>query len=100
MPPLFGRLLALGAILTGTILAGCAPTATAQFFTNQNVALRSGQGEDASVVAWLPPSTPLVPAGQVDSHGRAAWKVETPMGTGWVYSNFIDMRLADSDLQP
>jgi hypothetical protein len=100
MPPLLKKWFPIGVVLAGAVLSGCAPTSIAQYFTNQDVALLSGQGEDSSVVAWLPRGTPLIPAGQVNSHGMPNWKVETPMGTGWVFTRFIDMRLADSGLQP
>jgi len=77
------------------LLAGCAPDRPAEFFTNADVELRSGQGEEATVVAMLPRGTPVVPAGWVGSECRSCWKVETPQGKGWVYTRFLDLHLGD-----
>jgi uncharacterized protein YraI len=81
-----------------SLLSACAPASDAEYATTAEVALLSGQGEDASIVAWLPRGTPLVPTGQVDSHGTAAWRVDTPMGTGWVYTRFISLRIPDAKI--
>ena len=98
MPPLLRKLLPLGVIL-GAALSGCAPSQTAHFYTTQEVGLRSGQGEEASIIAFLPKDTPVQPTGMVDSHSIASWRVDTPMGTGWVYTKYLYMSLAESDLQ-
>ena len=64
---------------------------TAKFQTVAEVALRSGQDDDSGVVAMLPKGTPVVPVGWVGSE-CVCWKVDTPQGTGWLYTRYIDLR--------
>ncbi len=82
-----------GAVL---LLAGCAPhQQVSQYFTRDAIALRAGQEDDATIVAWLPRGTEVVPVGAVGSHNNSTWKVETPMGTGWVFTRYLRLQLSD-----
>jgi uncharacterized protein YraI len=77
------------------MLAGCAimqpDMTTAKFQTVAEVALRSGQDDESSVVAMLPKGTPVAPVGWVGAE-CVCWKVDTPQGTGWLYQRYIDLR--------
>ena len=84
-----------GMIATAALLAGCAQEQVSEYFTNNTVALRSSQEDDSEVVAWLPKNTQVVPAGVVGSHSNGTWKVDTPMGTGWVYIRYLTLKLTD-----
>ncbi|HVC52129.1 MAG TPA: SH3 domain-containing protein [Stellaceae bacterium] len=79
------------------LLAGCGGGGhdPGQFYTNATVALRSGQDDESEMVAMLPRGTPVIPVGQVGGE-CTCWKVETPQGTGWLYTQFISLRLSDS----
>jgi hypothetical protein len=82
------------------MLAGCAimqsDMTTAKFQTVAEVALRSGQDDEASVVAMLPKGTPVVPVGWVGAECMC-WKVDTPQGTGWLYTRYLDLRRLDEE---
>jgi len=84
-----------GITATAALLAGCAHDQVSQYFTNNTVALRSSQEDDAEVVAWLPKGMQVVPDGVVGSHANSTWKVDTPMGTGWVYTRYLTLKLTD-----
>lgn len=92
------RKIGLGTVLASLFLAGCGPAPNAQFFTTTDVALRSGQDDESSIIAYLPRGTLVVPDGRVGSECASCWKVVTPEGTGWVYTNYLEMRMGD--LQP
>lgn len=87
--------------MTGVValLAGCAPhQQVSRYFTRDDVALRSGQEDGAPIIARLPKGTEVVPVGVVSSHSNSTWKVDTPMGTGWVFTRYL--RLQFSDIGP
>ena len=87
--------------MTGVValLAACAPhQQVSRYFTRDDVALRSGQEDGAPIIARLPKGTEVVPVGVVSSHSNSTWKVDTPMGTGWVFTRYL--RLQFSDIGP
>jgi hypothetical protein len=96
-PSPIGSIMVLAALLlSGCTTLGLAPPhqSVSIFTTNQQVALRSSQADDSAVVAVLPKGTPVSLDGRVGSE-CVCWKVDTPEGTGWVYTWFLDMHLTD-----
>jgi uncharacterized protein YraI len=84
-------------LVAGLLLTGCAADLqTAKFQTVAEVALRSGQDDESSVVAMLPKGTPVVPVGWVGAECMC-WKVDTPQGTGWLYTRYVDLRRLDEE---
>ena len=87
-PLLFAAALALG---------GCIDYQTAEFTTNQDVALRFGQADDSHITAYVPKGTPVERLGWVGAECEC-WLVSTPYGWGWVYTRYLTLHLADSPL--
>jgi uncharacterized protein YraI len=89
----------------GLLLAGCfdrfpqlAFFPHSQFVTITDVALRSGQDDESSIVAHVPKGTIVVPIGQMGSEANATWRVNTPEGIGWVYTRYLaSLHQADDD---
>jgi uncharacterized protein YraI len=84
------------ALAVGLLLTGCfdrfpqlALFPHAQFVTITDVALRSGQDDESSIVAHVPKGTTVVPMGPVGSETHATWRVNTPEGIGWVYTRYL-----------
>ena len=65
--------------------------ANAPFETNAQIALRSGEDDESSVVAVVPEGTPVVPVGTTGGECMCT-RVTTPQGTGWVYNRDIAQR--------
>ena len=63
----------------------------ARFETNADIALRSGEDDESSVIAMLPEGTPVVLAGTTGSECMCV-RVATPQGTGWVYNRYLSLR--------
>jgi uncharacterized protein YraI len=93
------------AMAAGLLLTGCfdrfpqlALFPHSEFVTITDVALRSGQEDESSIVAHLPKGTVVVPIGQMGSECNACWRVNTPEGIGWVYTRYLaSMHQADDD---
>ncbi|MBV8776622.1 MAG: hypothetical protein JO032_19265 [Alphaproteobacteria bacterium] len=85
--------LGLGALLLG----GCAREGVSTFTTNQDVVLRMTQADDSAITARVPRGTVVQRWGWVGSECEC-WLVTTPQGTGFVYTRYLDMHLADSPL--
>ena len=85
--------LGLGALL----LAGCSVYDTGgSFTTNQQVALRAWDTEDAPVTAVVPQGTPVERLGWVSGN---SWLVNSPYGHGFVFTRYLDLHLADSQME-
>jgi hypothetical protein len=80
------------------LLAGCGNPGVSQFTTNQDVALRFSQADDSTITARLPRGTPVERLGWVGAECEC-WLVTSANGTGWVYTRYLDMHMADSPLQ-
>lgn len=65
--------------------------AAALFETNTEIALRSGEDYESSVVATLPEGTPVVPAGTTGGECMCT-RVATPLGTGWLSNSSLQHR--------
>jgi hypothetical protein len=63
------------------------------FTTNQQVALRAWDSEDAPVTAVLPEGTPVERLNWVSAQN---WLVRSPLGTGFVPTRYLTLHLADS----
>ena len=89
----------LGAALlvAALLLGGCVNYQNSEFATNTDVALRFSQADDSAITAWLPRGTPVERLGWVGAE-CACWLVATPNGVGWVYTRYLDLHLADSQL--
>ena len=86
------RFLVLAGLL---LLAACADYTRAEFITNQDVDLHLRQAHEAAVTARVPRGTPVVGLGWTGSECEC-WLVATPYGDGFIYTRYLDMRLADS----
>jgi hypothetical protein len=92
MRSIIGAGLGLGVVL----LAGCTHYYEGgSFTTNQQVALRLYDSEDAPITAILPPGTPVQGTGWVSAQ---TWRVTSAYGTGFVPTRFLTLHLADSPL--
>jgi hypothetical protein len=90
-----GRLIVGLIIIAGGFpLAGCFDYQNSEFTTNQDVALRAGQADDARVTATVPRGTPVERLGWVGGECEC-WLVATPNGVGWVYTRYLELHLAD-----
>lgn len=83
-------------MVVGFMLAGCfdnfAPLVVfphSPFVTIADVDLRSGQDEDASVVAHVPKGTIVNPLGQSGSECNSCMRVDTPEGSGWIFTRYL-----------
>jgi hypothetical protein len=85
-------------ICVALLLVGCADYARSEFTTNADVALRLTQADDSTITARVPRGTPVERLGWVGGE-CTCWLVTTPYGAGWVYTRYLDLRLADSQLQ-
>ena len=65
--------------------------ANATFETSTEVALRSGEDYESSVVTTLPEGTPVVPAGTTGGECMCT-RVATPLGIGWLSNNSFQHR--------
>ena len=81
-------------ILAALLLGGCVDYAKSEFTTNTDVALRFTQADDSAITARVPRGTPVERLGWVGAE-CACWLVSTPEGIGWVYTRYLDLRLAD-----
>lgn len=63
----------------------------AKFVTRAEVALRSGEDDESSIVATLPEGTPVVFAGNSGGECMCS-RVATPAGVGWLYDRYIELR--------
>jgi len=84
------------AIAAGLMLGGCIDSFStfvvfphAQFVTIADVDLRSGQDAETSVVAHLPKGTVVNPLGQSGSECNSCMRVDTPQGSGWLYTRYL-----------
>jgi hypothetical protein len=88
--------------MAGGALSGCGEpytlqplfrtTNNPQFFVVDDTPLRSGEDDEASVVAIVPRGTLVEPEGEFSKEAQLEMKVSTPQGNGWVYSRFVRMR--------
>jgi hypothetical protein len=91
-----GKIVGSAMIAAAFLLAGCAGPETGEFTTNQTVVLRAWDSDDAPVTATVPKGTSVERLAWVSS-GCACWLVRAPEGTGWVYTRFLDLHLADEN---
>ncbi len=92
------RAAGLALIGVALLLAGCADYARSEFTTNADVTLRLTQADDSTITARVPRGTPVERLGWVGGE-CTCWLVTTPYGAGWVYTRYLDLRLADSRLE-
>ena len=83
------------ALFAALLVTACAPPpplpaqyAAASFVTNAEVPLRFAPADTSATVALLPAGTPLLPLDT--SPGK--WRVDSPLGVGWVYTGYIGAR--------
>ncbi|HZK91224.1 MAG TPA: hypothetical protein VFC56_13850 [Stellaceae bacterium] len=88
-------ILSCALVSAALLLGGCVNYANSEFATNQDVDLRFGQADDSSITAHVPRGTPVERLGWVGGECEC-WLVTTPNGTGWVYTRYLDLHLADS----
>jgi hypothetical protein len=92
-----GRLVAaVVAIVAGAALGGCAPASNSSFVTNtEGVQLHSMFDENGAVTALLARGTPVERVSGGVSSSCECWLVSTPAGTGWVYTRYLELQMAD-----
>ena len=86
---------AAAALVAGLALAGCGPASNSHLVTNiDGVQLHSMIDENGPVTAVLPKGTPVERLGTISSSCEC-YLVSTPAGTGWVYTRYLELQMAD-----
>jgi hypothetical protein len=84
-----------GLVAAGLMLGACAGPENSRFTTIMDgVELHSVFSENGPVSAVLPRGTPVERIGAVSSSCEC-WLVSTPEGTGWVYTRYLQLQMAD-----
>ena len=94
-PSTVRSIMAAAALAISLGLAGCGPASNSRLVTNiDGVQLHGMLDENGPVVAVLPKGTPVERLGTISSSCEC-YLVSTPEGTGWVYTRYLELQMAD-----